>query len=291
MATADSSSARHPTVLLLIGAQKAGTQSLAHYLAAQPRVSFTPHELNFFSNDSVWARGLDWYRSQISDPAKPDALVVGETSPSYSMQRGYPQAARRIGSTLPDARLVYLLRDPIERMRSAYQHALAAGWEQRPMREALLADDTYLDPSLYATQLERYAEVLSRKQVLLVESERLRRDRIGVVADVLRFAGVADAVAPLPDSDRNVTAMRRVPRRWAVRAGDVIIRHEWADRVPRRVVRWRERESWLLTRPFRPEETAVTPQLRQELASRLRADVAALRMWLGPDFHGWGLLD
>ena len=278
------------TTLLIIGAQKAGTQSLAHYLAAQPRVSVTPRELNFFSDDRVWANGFDWYREQITDPAKPDAVVVGETSPSYTMQRGYPESAARIAATVPDARLVYLLRDPIERMRSAYQHALAAGWERRPMREALLADETYLDPSRYALQLARYAAVLPREQLLLVESAELRRDRHAVVARVLEFAGVTDAPVNVPDTEMNVTAIRRVPRRWAVLVGDEVIRRDWGDRVPGWVVRRRERESWLLTRPFRPSETVLPEDVRAELVRRLRPDVEELRDWLGSGFHGWGML-
>lgn len=277
-------------MLLIIGAQKAGTQSLAHYLAAQPRVSVTPQELNFFSDDRVWAKGFDWYREQITDPTKPDAVVVGETSPSYTMRLGYPESAARIAATVPEARLVYLLRDPIERMRSAYQHALAAGWERRPMREALLADDTYLDPSCYALQLARYAAVLPREQLLLVDSAELRRDRHAVVARVLEFAGVTDAPANLPDTEMNVTAIRRVPRRWAVRVGDEVIRRDWGDRVPRWVVRRRERESWLLTRPFRQTETVLPEDVRAELVQRLRPDVEELRDWLGSDFHGWGML-
>jgi hypothetical protein len=278
------------TYLLIIGAQKAGTQSLAHYLAAQPRVSVTPRELNFFSDDRVWAKGFDWYREQITDPAKPDAVVVGETSPSYTMRLGYPESATRIAATVPDARLVYLLRDPIERMRSAYQHALAAGWERRPMSEALLADETYLDPSRYAAQLDRYATLIPRDQLLLVESAELRRDRAAVVARVLGFAGVDEAPVPMPDTEMNVTAARRVPRRWAVRVGDTVIRRDWADRVPHWLVRQRERESRLLTRPFRNDETVLPDDLRAELVRRLRPDVDALRDWLGHDFHGWGML-
>lgn len=280
-----------PTHLLVIGAQKAGTQSLAHYLAAQPRVSVTPQELNYFSDDRVWARGFDWYRQHITDAAKPDAQVFGETSPTYAMRLAYPDAAHRIAATLPQARLVYLLRDPIERMRSAYQHALASGWERRPMREALLADDTYLDVSRYAAQLQCYAEVLPRDQVLLLESAQLRLDRNAVVAKVLRFAGLGDAPVPVPDTDRNVSATRRVPRAWSVRVGDAVIRRDWGARVPKRLVRARERESWLLTRRFRPEEVEMSGELRRELAQRLRPDAADLRAWMGDDFHAWGLLD
>jgi hypothetical protein len=61
--------------------------------------------------------------------------------------------------------------------------------------------------------------------------------------------------------------------------------------VPKTLIRMRERQSRLLTRPFRPEETVITADLRAELELRLRPDVRRLRAWLGADFAGWGLLD
>lgn len=279
-----------PTRLLVIGAQKAGTQSLAHYLDAQPRVQFSARELNFFSDDRVWARGLDWYDQQLA-PRTPDVQCIGETSPSYSMAGAYPHAASRIAQTWPDVRLVYVLRDPVERMRSAYQHGLASGAETRPMRTALLEDDFYLDASCYAAQIHRYLELLPRESLKLVRSEDLRRRREEVVADVLAFAGVTDPVAALPDDERNVTARRRVPRRWAVALGGMVIRHGWERRVPARLVRWREEQSPLMTRAFRPRESTMPDDVRAELVRRLRPDVAELRQWLGNDFDCWGLLD
>ena len=278
------------TYLLLIGAQKAGTQSLAHYLNAQPRVRFCVRELNFFSDDQVWARGRAWYDEQFG-PTDADVSVVGETSPSYTMGRAYPETAARIAATLPDARLVYLVRDPVERLRSAYQHGLASGAERRPMRQALLADELYLDTSRYAAQLDRYLAHFDRDQILVIESDDLRTQRERAVERVVRFAGLGDPVVTPPDREMNVTADRRVPRRWAATVGGVVMRRQWDDRVPRRLVRWRENDSPILTRAFRAEETVMPDDLRQTLRRLLRPDVSALRQWLGDDFHGWGMLD
>jgi hypothetical protein len=275
--------------LLLIGAQKAGTQSLTHYLSLHPQRGMCRRELNFFSDDATWSRGVDWYAAQIAAP--PDRqVVVGETSPSYAMRRAFPRAAERIAATLPDVRLVYLLRDPIDRMRSAYQHGLASGAEGRPMREALLADEFYLDASCYAAQIEHHLEHVRSEQLLLVLSADLRARRAETVSRVLDFVGLPPR-PDLPLSDEvHPTDRKRVPRAWARALGDVIIRRR-IERVPRWLIRMRDQQSPLMTRPFRPEETVMTPELRAELAVRLRPDVARLREWLGPDFDGWGLLD
>lgn len=276
--------------LLIIGAQKAGTRSLTHYLSRHPQAWMCGRELDFFSDDDTWARGLDWYAQQIGAPAEP-GLIVGETSPSYAMSGAFPEAAERIASTLPDVRLVYLLRDPIERMRSGYQHGLASGAESRGMREALLENPFYLDASSYASQVERYLEHLAADRLLLVLSEDLRHHRRETVNRVLDFVGLpAQPDLPL-DDEAHSSEDKRVPRAWARALGEVVITRGLEAKVPGRLVRMREQQSPLMTRPFRREETVMPPDLRQELARRLQPDVRRLREWLGADFDGWGLLD
>jgi hypothetical protein len=275
--------------LLIIGAQKAGTQSLTHYLDLHPRLHMCRRELNFFSDDATWARGVDWYADQVGGTSD-GQLLTGETSPSYAMAGAFPRAAQRIAATLPDVRLVYLLRDPVDRMRSAYQHGLASGAESRPMRAALLDDEFYLNASSYATQIEHYLEHVAPEQLLLVLSDDLRQRRTETVARVLEFAGLPPR-RDLPLTDEvHATEHKRVPRAWARALGDVLIRRR-IQRIPGWLVRMREEQSPLLTRAFRPDETVMTAELRAELATRLRPEVRRLRTWLGPDFDGWGLLD
>jgi hypothetical protein len=275
--------------LLVIGAQKAGTQSLTHYLSLHPQTWMCRRELDFFSDDATWARGVEWYAGEIAAPDDP-RLVVGETSPSYAMARAFPHTVERVAATLPDVRLVYLLRDPIERMRSAYQHGLASGVESRPMREALLDDPFYLDASSYAAQIERYLDRLPAEQLLLVLSDDLRSRRRETVDRVLDFVGLP-ARPDLPLTDEiHATEHKRVPRAWARALGSVVISRGLEERVPGWLADMRERQSPLMTRPFRPDEAAMSPELRAELANRLTPDVRRLRAWLGPDFDGWGLL-
>lgn len=274
--------------LLVVGAQKSGTQSLTHYLDAQPGVRMCRRELDFFSADGAWRRGLDWYAAQLP-PAQPGE-VVGETSPSYSMLRSYPEAAPRIAQVLPEVRIVYLMRDPVERVLSAYRHGLVRGAETRPLRRAV-RDEFYLDASRYATQIGRYLEFFPREQLLLLTTDELRDRRAQTVERVLRFAGVDRVVDDGSlATEVNTATGRRVPRAWARALGGFVLSHGLERRVPALLVRWREQQSPLLTRPLRAREHVVPPAVRDELAAQLRPEVEQLRAWLGPEFDGWGLL-
>ena len=97
--------------VLVVGAAKCGTTSLHEYLDRHPEIAMAREkELDFFVEQKNWSRGVDWYERQFAA-----APVRGESSPSYTAYpryRGVPERIRRI---VPDAKLVYLVRDPVER--------------------------------------------------------------------------------------------------------------------------------------------------------------------------------
>src|SRR5215211_9390855 len=112
-----SSRSRLPN-FLVIGAMKAGTTSLYHYLRHHPQV-FMPEikELNFFNPLRNWRRGVEWYEEQFE--GIPDSVVaIGEASTSYTKFPWIREVPARITSVLGEIRLIYVVRDPIERMQS-----------------------------------------------------------------------------------------------------------------------------------------------------------------------------
>jgi hypothetical protein len=255
--------------LLVIGAQKAGTQSLTHYLSLHPQTWMCRRELDFFSDDATWARGVEWYAGEIAAPDDP-RLVVGETSPSYAMARAFPHTVERVAATLPDVRLVYLLRDPIERMRSHWLHQLAEGARPpRPIDRALLESEDYLACSSYGMQLAAFLEHVPRDRVLLVRTEDLAADPGATLARVARHLGVDPAPEVAAATDHVfATEGRRVPRRGLARFAGT----RYGGR--------------LVTRPARARLAAQT---RAELARRLAPDLALLCELAGPGFEPWGL--
>src|SRR4051794_1541363 len=151
---------------LVIGAPKAGTTSLYHYLATHPQVFVSdPKELRFFIEEINWRKGLGWYESQFA--GADGAVARGELTPEYALHPVYGGVPERIASVLPDARLVYLVRDPIERMRSQYRHRVLDRLEARPIADAFRADPQYLDGSRYAFQIEQYLPWFDRERLLV----------------------------------------------------------------------------------------------------------------------------
>jgi hypothetical protein len=132
---------------LLIGAQKAGTTSLYSYLAAHPGVRPAARkEVHYF--DVNYARGEDWYRAMFPTEralggagAAGRRSITGEASPYYLF---HPLAAERAAQLVPDARLIVLLRDPVERAWSHYLHEVAAGRETLSIEDALDAESSRL---------------------------------------------------------------------------------------------------------------------------------------------------
>ncbi len=209
---------------LIIGAQKAGTTSLYEYLRHHPQVFMPePKELNFFVESFSWSKGLDWYESNFADAG--EALAVGEASPTYSMYPALPGVPERVAQIIPDVRLIYLLRDPIERMRSGYLNALATGAEHRPIREALVCDARYLCASSYALQIDHYLRFFDRSQMLLILSEDLRYSREETLTRVFEFLGIKpDWRPPNLSAEYHSTDGKRRPRKSARLFGDAVIK-------------------------------------------------------------------
>jgi hypothetical protein len=278
---------------VVIGAQKAGTTSLCSWLATHPQVFMShPKEPGFFVETFTWARGLAWYESLFANAG--DARAAGEGSTSYTMHPGLPGVPERMASVIPEARLVYVVRHPIERLVSAYVHARAGGAELRPVEQAVVDTPGYVNTSRYAHQLDQFAEWFPREQLLVLTSDELRADRERSFDRVLSFVDADPGWRPPQLSvDRNVGAEKRVTRSWANHVGGALLRSRWGDRGRGRgrTTVARLRRSPLLTRPVRPDDLVLADDLQRRLEDALRPDVARLRdEYLGPDFDGWGLL-
>jgi hypothetical protein len=277
---------------LVIGAMKAGTTSLYHYLRVHPQI-FMPavKELDFFAHEPTPARGIHWYQRHFAQ-AGVDALAIGEASTMYTKHPRFPGTPERIAATIPDVKLIYVVRDPIERIRSHYQHQVALGAERAPLAEAVFGDPIYLNVSRYAMQIERYLECFDRGQLLVITSESLRDERARIVRSVYEFLGVDPDFTP-PNLDREFyrTQDRPIHSRLAWR-----IRRTLKHRIPalKRAKELVDGPAWGL-RSRRREEVAglerlaIGSDVRDRLVRSLEEDVRRLRSYMGPDFDGWGI--
>ncbi|HUI36433.1 MAG TPA: sulfotransferase domain-containing protein [Gaiellaceae bacterium] len=196
---------------LVLGAQKAGTTALYEYLRRHPQISGPSwKEVSFF--DRHWARGESWYRGNFPNVARTRGKHVGEASPSYVF---HPLAPRRVQEVVPEARLIVLVRNPVDRALSQYNHEVALGREPLPFEEALEAEEerlrgelermvgdpryfsrewwshTYKARGRYAEQLERWLAVFPREQLLVLPSDDLGSEPARAHAQVLEFLGAS----------------------------------------------------------------------------------------------------
>jgi hypothetical protein len=266
---------------------KAGTTSLWGYLSAHPDVFMSqPKEPEFFIRSSGWDRGIEWYEELFAGAG--GRAAVGEASTGYSKAHAFPGVPERIASVIPEAKLIYLLRHPIERIRSHYLNFRADRLELRPPERALRENQGYVLTSSYAYQLERYLEHFDRERILLLTSEALQSDRAATLRKVYAFLGVApDFVPDSMDLERNRSenkqipsllverSRRKLPVRALARVTPAVVRRAVVERATRRGTT--------------SSDVRMSPQLEEELLERLRPDVAALRRYMEPGFDGWGI--
>lgn len=169
----------------IIGAQKAATTSLAYLLDQHPQIAMSAvKEPHFYS--TAWDKGPDWYEGLF--PADFGGVRL-DASTSYAMvhcdQAGAPiqdqpeglvKVVERIHDATPDARFVYIVRDPVERVYSAYWHNVRAGREKRSFLQAVVDNHHYLSPSRYGTQIARYLDHFPRESFLFLVFEDITGD-------------------------------------------------------------------------------------------------------------------
>ena len=272
----------------MIGARvKSGTTSLYEYLKAHPQVVMSrKKEPDFFVQELNLRRGMVWYEEQFAC-ASLQAVAFGEASTSYTKYPLFRHVPSRIAKVIPDVRLIYLIRDPIERMRSQYLHELLLGEVREPIDTALLSDARYRDFSNYALQLAQYLEYFPRAQILVVQAEHLRNERAAVVGRICDFIGVSSLELP-SDLDREYhnTSKKRVPGalpRRIIESNAYVRMSPW---IPRWLKRFgRER----MQRGVPVDSGQISDQLRCRLEEMVREDMQSLKPLMGPQFDGWGI--
>jgi Sulfotransferase domain len=275
--------------LVVIGGLKCGTTSLHHYLNLHPQIQMSrPKELNFFVEELNWELGSSWYAGHF----EPRARVRGESSPHYTNRPRFDGVPERMRSVLPgDALLVYMVRNPIDRMLSHYLHNAGGGYDARPPAEALAEEHSaYVDRSRYAFQLEPYLAAFGAERIEVVSREELLSDRAATIRRVFGFLGV----------DPEFTSTQFV-REWETGGGKGGQRFRVLDRavrlpglrgLDRNFDRLPERLRWAVERVVHDPRSGEGPKpelpgdLRSRLEQRFRPDVRALEATCGRSF-GW----
>ncbi|HYH23150.1 MAG TPA: sulfotransferase [Azospirillum sp.] len=216
-----------PPQAFIIGAQKAGTTTLAHLLGQHPAIApCARKEPEFYTLN--WERGVAWYRDLFRGA---EGRMLLDASTNYTMapreesrwaRPNDPcgrEVARRIRQLRPDARFIYILRDRADRTYSAYLHTVRQGGEARPFQQAIRERPGFLDPSHYHWQLSCYLEHFDLSAFCFVDFADLCEAPEREARRCLAFLGLPDGeVAFTQGRPLNQGYTYRACGRWLRRA-------------------------------------------------------------------------
>lgn len=207
---------------IIVGAQRCGTSSLYEYLTGHPHIlPALRKEVHYF--DINFDKGVNWYQSflpltsfsirRAMKSSKGQSYLTGEATPYYLF---HPHAARRIAETTPHSKLIFLLRNPVDRAYSHFLHATRRGHESLPFEEAIAREEerigleeakmlqdksyesfdhqwfSYLHRGIYYQQIERYLSYFGKEQILVILSEEFFESPGNILEQALAFLGVHD---------------------------------------------------------------------------------------------------
>lgn len=256
---------------------KCGTSTLHEQLALRSGFCMsTPKEPNFFSDDAHYAKGLAAYAALFAN-AKPQQLC-GESSTHYTKLPTYPQTVARMHAALPKLKLIYILRDPLQRIESQYIHEWSRREVEGAFAQAVAKHERFIAYSCYARQLEPFVRAYGALAILPIFFERMLSFPDETLARVCAFLG-----DPSPE-----------PVAWNTTLG---VQNSSSERM--RMSKWRDRLLSLpgvtplknrLPQSLRDEVKKLwqmrqrpvwEPALRKRAAAEIDADLARLGAWFG----------
>lgn len=261
---------------IIIGAMKCATTTLHEQLALQPQIFMSePKEPNFFSDDPNYAKGIAWYASLFEAAAPGD--LCGESSTHYTKNPTYPHTLSRIKKHLPDAKFIYVMRHPIERLVSQYIHE----WTQRTVsgdiNRAIVQFQPLVQYSQYSMQIRPYLEAYGPENVLPVFSENLRRYPQRELERVCRFIEYSHPPEWQEDVGHRHASNERL-RQSAWRDALVeqpVLQFLRRSLVPKSFRSW-VKEFWQMK-----ERPQLNPESQRYLEDIFNEDLRILGEWLG----------
>ena len=172
------------------GVQKGGTTWMYRTLKRHPQIFLSElKELDFFWRESLYAKGLDWYAEHFQDAG--GAKAMGEVTPTYLYSEAAPE---RIAKALPGVKLIFSLRNPVDRAYSAYRHNRRRLAESLPFEEAIRQEGIgYIPRGFYYQQLKRYHQYFPKENILILIYEEFSKDPVAGFKQCFQFLGVDDS--------------------------------------------------------------------------------------------------
>lgn len=271
---------------VVIGAMRAGTTTLYELMRQSGAVSVPrTKETDFFMFARNHERGLKWFAAQFDDLSHP----ICDFSSNYSRRGTFPEPARRIHQTNPNAKIIYIVRDPVKRAISQFRHMVASGFDM-PDADGLVTHregQVILDASSYAHQLDAYTPYWSIDDIIILDFDKLIRDQFGTLVQLYDRLGIPHDTRSLERISANGSSeLQRMPAFWGrLRRSD--LGERMRQIVPRELLNRTKRLVASLTpeQELAPFSSAAEQFVRAGIAD----DVARFRKMTGLSFDHWSI--
>lgn len=276
---------------IIIGAAKCGTTSLHNYLNQHPQIYICPQkETFFFINEPKRSYHKNYGAitefSKYTDLFKdaPENSVIGEISTNYY---AYPESAQLIYDTLPQVKIIAILRDPADRAFSNYQMFASAGHETEDFANMIYEDNKYIKRGFYYSQLIPFFNCFELNKIKILLFDDFSNDPVSFLQDLFQFIGVDDQF--IPDMSKK-SRQGGLPK-------NKIINHLLIKQNPLRNsvasilrllmplnLRQKIRSSLIKGNRYKGK---LEPELRRELINIYRSDILKLQDLIQRDLSGW----
>lgn len=192
---------------------KSGSNTLYNYLDEHPDIFMSKRPLKeprYFVKEMNWSKGEEWYLSLFE--AATSESILGEASQHYSWQPHYTGVPERIAEFSPEARILYIMRDPIERTISHYWWDVQWSGEGRDMLSAIQSMKHFIDVSHYAMQLKPYIELFGRDRVMAITVEELTQNTVETLQNIFRWLEVDASFVPATLNRRDNVSPEKVKK-------------------------------------------------------------------------------
>ena len=281
----------------IVGAPKAGTTSLYHYLNEHPQIEMSSQkEPDYFSDAAIQKQGIYYGKNRIDTEEKYNTLfntqkkdvIFGEGSVSYLF---YPTVAQDIKAYNPIAKIIIMLRNPINRAFSHYLMDYRLGLvsdsfediinKKSKHKNAHLFYQQYMKVGEYATQLKRYFDVFDKENILLIDYEDFKSDVAGTVNSVYSFLNVSTEFSADVNKKHNTFTM---PKNKLIRFvySFVVIRNILSFIFPKNMVK-----AGRLILFRKNKKPKLLEETRNQLKHYFSNDVRLLESLIGKDYSKW----
>lgn len=256
---------------IIIGAMKAGTSTLHSNLQLHPEIGMSRlKEPQYFSK--YYDRPINWYKDQFDNSKR----INGESTPAYSWNHFYPEVPERIKKTLPSAKLIYVLRDPIDRIISHLHHDLYRDrFKIENVNDVVLQDLQYISTSKYFFQVSKYLEYFKPEDIHYVDTSSLKEDLNNTLNDICLFLGSSEYEFSTEAKVRNQSS-----NKYLIKNYDLI--HKYLPRKAANLYHW----LFYFIR-IKIERPLLSPEVMQKIKKELQDDVENLKVLTNKDFESW----